>query len=153
MAVDPERLRAIPAFREASASALETLAAAGDEVVVAQGSLLFAEGDPADDVYFVLEGRITLSLRVGGREILVLSLGPGELTGWSGLLPHGRVATARASLPSRTLRLPGRVVLDACEADHELGYRIMRHLFGELARRLHDTRLQLLDVFGNPGER
>jgi hypothetical protein len=29
----------------------------------------------------------------------------------------------------------------------------MRHLFGELARRLHDTRLQLLDVFGNPGER
>jgi CRP-like cAMP-binding protein len=153
MSVSTELLEAIPALSAAGEEARARLAAEGEEVTIPAGGVLFAEGDPADDVYFLLEGRVTLGLRIGGRELLVLSLGPGELTGWSGVLPHGRVATARATSPTRALRLPGRVLLEVCEADHALGYRVMRHLFGELARRLHDTRLQLLDVFGRPGER
>jgi hypothetical protein len=36
--------------------------------------------------------------------------------------------------------------------EHDIGYALMKRLFFAMALRLHDTRLQLLDMFGKePG--
>ncbi|MBX3274354.1 MAG: cyclic nucleotide-binding domain-containing protein [Sandaracinaceae bacterium] len=113
------------------------------------GATIFEEGDPAGDLYVVLDGRITLSVRIPGEpERSILSLREGELLGWSALLGRKRVATARVVLPSQVLRLRRSELLELCEMDHDIGYVIMRQAFEEMADRLLATRLQLLDVFG-----
>ncbi len=113
------------------------------------GSTVFEEGDPPGDLYFLLEGRITLCMRVDGRpDTCFLSLRHGELLGWSALLKRRRVATARVVQPTTLLRFPASELLVLCEKDHDVGYCVMRQAFEEIADRLADTRLQLLDMFG-----
>jgi len=116
------------------------------------GTMLFQENDPPGDLYVLLSGRVTLCMRMEGRsEACFLSLRSGELLGWSALLRRRRVATARIVERSRLVRLPASELLELCEKDHHVGYALMSRAFEELADRLHDTRLQLLDMFGATG--
>ena len=113
------------------------------------GSTLFLEGDPPGDLFILLEGRVTLCMRVPGQpDTCFLSLRSGELVGWSSLLLRPRVATGRIVQPSTLLRLHTSELLELCETDHDVGYAIMRQAFEEMAERLQTTRLQLLDMFG-----
>lgn len=132
---------------------------------VASGVVLFREGEPADTFYLVIEGRVSLSLRVPGREdAIVGTLSSGELLGWSALLPASRAsqgteegtsqrtwtATARTLAPTALLVIPGKDLVETCKLNHEIGYYVMRSALSVVAGRLRDTRLQLLDMFGNP---
>lgn len=129
----------------------ETLAAMARIEAFPAGSAVFSEGDPPGDLYYLLEGRVTLCMRVPGRpDTCFLSLRHGELLGWSALLRRRRVATARVVAPSKLLRFEASALLDLCERDQAVGYVVMKQAFEELADRLGDTRLQLLDMFGRP---
>jgi CRP-like cAMP-binding protein len=131
---------------EASLAAVAALAVTEEQPA---GAILFRESDPSVDVWFVLKGRVSLSMRLGDpRDLTVLSLGPGELVGWSALLEGRRVATGRVTEAAALLRLPSRALLALCDADHHVGYAVMKQLSVVLAQRLHDTRLQLMDMFG-----
>lgn len=140
---------ALPLFRGLSRSDAEPLSTLARVVTVEAGDTLFAEGDPPGALYVVLEGRVTLCMRIPGRpDLCFLSLRGGELLGWSSLLARRRVATAHVAAPSRLLELPVSELLELCERDHHVGYRIMQRAFEEMADRLYATRLQLLDIFG-----
>jgi CRP/FNR family cyclic AMP-dependent transcriptional regulator len=116
------------------------------------GSTIFREGDPSSDLYVMIEGRVALSMRMPGRpDKSLLTLRGGELLGWTALLGRARVATAVAILDTVLLRLPHSDLLLLCEADHHVGYAIMRQAFEEMSDRLQATRLQLLDMFAKPG--
>ena len=39
---------------------------------------------------------------------------------------------------------------EKCEADHDLGYALMKRFLPVLVQRLQATRLQILDVYGPP---
>jgi CRP-like cAMP-binding protein len=148
----PEEVGRLPLFTGLASEELKELAEMSEVVTVSAGNTLFVEGDPPGDIYVMLEGRITLSLRVPGRpETSFLSLHAGELIGWSSLLARPRVATARVVQSSRVLRLRGSDVLELCETNHDVGYAIMRQVFEEMADRLSTTRMQLLDMFGKTG--
>jgi CRP-like cAMP-binding protein len=140
------RLPVFADLDDAERAAIATLARVEQ---VPAGTTLFRESEPADDIRFVVEGSISLGMRFGGRgEVVILSLGPGELVGWTALLGGSWTATARAVEPSTLVRLPGAALSALCERDHDIGYGLMKRLFTAMARRLHDTRLQLLDMFG-----
>ncbi len=110
---------------------------------------IFREGDPAGDLYVVRRGRVQLSQRFEGRgAVAVLTLSDGELLGWSALLRRPRVASARTLTPTTLWRFDTSALLELCEGDPRVGYRVMAMAFEELADRLYATRLQLLDVFG-----
>jgi CRP-like cAMP-binding protein len=143
----------LPAFADLDDAERAAIAALARAEHVPAGTTLFRESDPADDVRFVVEGRISLGMRFGGRgEVIILSLGPGDLVGWTALLGGDWTATARAVERSTLVRLPGAELLALCEREHDIGYELMKRLFAAMARRLHDTRLQLLDMFGKePG--
>ncbi|WP_428264974.1 Crp/Fnr family transcriptional regulator [Haliangium sp.] len=113
---------------------------------------LFREGDPADTVYIVIWGRVSLSIHVPGREdAIVGTISPGELLGWSALMTKRKwLATARTRKPTSLLAMPGEDLASVCEFDHEIGYYVMRSAFAAVAGRLQDTRLQLLDMFAKP---
>lgn len=144
-----EEVAELPLFVGLSAEEHARLASIAEVVGFPAGTTVFEEGDPHGDLYVMLEGRVTLCMRVAGQaETCFLSLRSGELLGWSSLLRRSRVATARVVQPSRLLRLPASDLLELCETDHHVGYAIMRQAFEEMADRLQSTRLQLLDMFG-----
>jgi CRP/FNR family cyclic AMP-dependent transcriptional regulator len=143
----------LSAFADLDDAERAAVAAIAHVEQVPAGTTLFRESDPADNLRFILEGRILLGMRFGGRgEVIVLSLGPGELLGWTALLGGTWTATARAVERSTLMSLPGAELSALCEREHDIGYALMKRLFAAMARRLHDTRLQLLAMFGKePG--
>jgi CRP/FNR family cyclic AMP-dependent transcriptional regulator len=148
MAVDPSTLDAMPFLRRLAADARAELAAIATLEEHAAGDVLFREGDAPGAVFLVLEGRVTLTMRVGQSEASVLSLGIDELVGWSSLLGRRRVATALISQPSRLLRVEASSLLELCERDARVGYAVMAQAFEDVSDRLVDTRMQMLDLYG-----
>lgn len=128
---------------------LERLSGLAVEVEYPPGSVIFREGESATDVFVLETGHVSLEMNVPGRRrVPILSLGPGDLLGWSaarGARPM--TATAVAIDEVHTFRFPATDLLALCEEDHEVGYLFYRQLSVALSRRLLATRLQWLDVF------
>ena len=144
-------LAALPIFEGLEASKLETLRELASVLEVPSETKLLEQGQPAEAFHVVLSGRLKLCLELAeGTEVCMLTLTAGEVLGWSGLLNQDCwLASATALKPSRVLSFHGPALRQACERDHELGYFVMRNLFSAISARLHDTRLQLLDMYGH----
>jgi cytochrome P450/CRP-like cAMP-binding protein len=111
-------------------------------VELAEGEVLFREGDPADRVCFVTEGSLRITKRVGGAApALVASLGPGDVVGEIGIL-HGvpRTATATAAGTTRLLAIDGdsflRIVVEEDVTARELGDVALRRHAGTVLATL-----------------
>jgi CRP-like cAMP-binding protein len=116
--------------------------------------VLFREGQVEDEVFVVFSGHVRLSMKVPGRgEVTLLTAGPGDLVGWSGLISDGvMTATATVLDSARLLALSGRCLQQLCESDPKLGYILMKRMAQVISRRLLSTRLQLLDLFADAAE-
>jgi CRP-like cAMP-binding protein len=130
--------------------ALEQLAAMAELRGFPAGTVLFGEGSRNPDLYVVAVGSVGLDMNVPARgPVRLLSVGPGEVLAWSALLGGGRMtAMATALEDTQVVCFDGNRLAALCEADHEIGYHLMRRLAAGLADRLVATRLQLLDLFG-----
>jgi CRP-like cAMP-binding protein len=117
------------------------------------GQQLFREGEPADELYLVRHGRVALEINAPGRGAMTfLTIGQGEVVGLSWLVPPYRWSyDARALEMTRAISLDARCLRGKCEADHDLGYEMMKRFTPVLLERLHATRLQVLDVYGKAG--
>src|SRR5581483_1513183 len=95
---------------------------------VAAGAYLFREGGNADRFFLIREGGIALEVDAPGRGALVIeTLHAGDVVGWSWLFaPYRWQFDGRAVEASRLVAFDGRCLRDKCEADHELGYQLMR---------------------------
>jgi len=115
--------------------------ALGSRITLASGSVLFCLGAEADSVFLIERGRITLTLpmQVGGREedILIDERLPGQIVGWSGLIPPHRF-TLKASSPLETevCALSRTALLDHFAAHPDVGYAVMRNLAAVIGKRL-----------------
>ena len=148
-----EELQRIPWFQELKPQHVRKLASITQLRTVKAGEVLFREGDKEDFVYIVLEGRIALDMFVPHRgKVRFYTADRWEIFGWSSVTPtvRQRTAGATAVLDSRVARIDAVEMREACEADHELGYQVMRRLANVVAGRLLVTRLQLLDMFAHP---
>jgi CRP/FNR family cyclic AMP-dependent transcriptional regulator len=116
------------------------------------GQYLFREGEPADQFYLIRHGRVALELTTPGRVSLTLqTLAEGEVVGVSWLIPPYRwTSDARAIELVRAIAMDATCLRQKCEADHHLGYEMMKRVVSILVQRLQATRLQVLDVYGTP---
>jgi hypothetical protein len=74
-----------------------------------------------------------------------------DIVGVSWLIPPYRWAyDARAIELTRAIALDGACLRQKCEADHDLGYELMKRFVPILVQRLQASRLQMLDVYGTP---
>lgn len=98
---DVENLDGIdPAF-------VQALEARGELLKVAAGEQIFAEGDPADRVYFLLAGCVDIEFTAGGSRERRTSLYPGATFGDLAALGGGtRSAGVRAFMDSSVFELP-----------------------------------------------
>lgn len=117
------------------------------------GDFIFHEGEAADQFYLVREGRVALQVTAPGRGAATfLTLGAGEVFGVNWLVPPYRwVYDAKALERCRLIAMDAKCLRGKCEADHSLGYDIMKRLMPVLIDRLHETRLQFLDLYGSHG--
>ena len=116
-----------------------------------EGTYLFHEGDPADQFYLLRTGTVALEI-VGAPQgpIIIETLGPGEVLGFSWLFPPYRMQfDGRAVDTVLAHAFDGACLRGKCDADPRLGYELMKRFSRDLLERLQATRLQILDVYGH----
>jgi CRP/FNR family transcriptional regulator, cyclic AMP receptor protein len=146
-----ELIGAAPLFAGLAEAHLGLIAGCGANGRFAAGAELFREGDPAERFFLIREGTVALSVEAPGRGALIIeTLHRGDVVGWSWLFePYRWQFDAHAQEPTRVVGFDGACLRAKCEADHELGYQLMRRFAASITERLQATRLQLLDVYGN----
>ncbi|MFO1057824.1 MAG: cyclic nucleotide-binding domain-containing protein [Dongiaceae bacterium] len=118
-----------------------------------EGQYLFREAAPADQFFLIRHGRVALELSGPGRGTVTFqTVGEGEILGVSWLIPPYRwTYDARAIELTRAIGIDAACLRGKCEADHDLGYEMMKRFMPVLIQRLQATRLQILDVYGRHG--
>lgn len=131
----------------------ELIAGCGKTTHFPAGERLFRAGDAADQFYLVRHGTVALELYAAGHQPLTIAtLQDGEIAGFSWLFePYQWMFDARAVAETSAIAFDAVCLRGKCEADHELGYQLMRRFAGIALSRLQATRLQLLDVYGRAG--
>ncbi|MGA7808606.1 cyclic nucleotide-binding domain-containing protein [Bradyrhizobium sp.] len=114
------------------------------------GDYLYREGEPADEFFLIRHGKVALEIVAPGRTPMVFStLGEGEIVGASWLVPPYRwTFDARAVELVRAIGIDAACLRSKCEADHHLGYEMMKRFLPVFVKRLQATQLQILDVYG-----
>ena len=113
---------------------------------------LFHEGDPANEFFLIRHGKVALEIHWPGRAPTVIAtLGEGEIVGASWLIPPYRwMFDARAVEVTRAIGIDAACLRGKLEDDHHLGYEMMKRFLPVFVKRLHATRLQIIDVYGKP---
>jgi CRP/FNR family transcriptional regulator, cyclic AMP receptor protein len=112
------------------------------------GELIFREGDPANRFFLILRGKVLLESVTRDHGVLpVQTVEAGEVLGWSWLFPpYYWHFDARAAEATETVFFYGTPLRDECEADHDLGYELVKRMADIMLKRLQATRRQLLDL-------
>lgn len=143
-------LREHPFLAGLSEKDLEFMVGCAKNVVYQQGDFAFREGDPANDLYLIREGRLILEVDAPGRgPVQIETLREGDVFGWSALFPPNRFdLDGRAHERTRAICFDGTCLSKKLEEDPRLGYLILKRLLSLLHHRLERVRLQALDVYG-----
>lgn len=86
-----EHLRNVPLFAGCSKKELQAVHRAGDEITMADGTVIIDQGQLGREAFVILDGAVT----VKRRDRKIATLGPGDIVGELALLDHGpRTASA-----------------------------------------------------------
>lgn len=142
MPADTSTLAASELFRGVEGEPLERLASLGRAVPAASGTTLFRLGDPAENLYVLLHGRVALTLpmqiRAVQQEVTVDDKGPGDVLGWSALVPpHRSTLAARTIIDSELFLFPAAALARALRDQPVAGLAVMTNLASVVGRRMH----------------
>jgi CRP/FNR family cyclic AMP-dependent transcriptional regulator len=130
--------------------AVAQVAGCARNVAYGPGDLLLAEGDQADTLFLVRRGRVAIEIHAPGRgSIVVETVGPGAVVGWSWLFPPFRWQfDARAVTPVGVVAVDAACLRAKADADDALGHQLVTRVAAVLLERLQATRIRLLDLYG-----
>lgn len=140
-------------FEGFGAAHLDALAELATERSLPTGTLLFREGELAKWCYILRDGRLALEVHSPTDHARVVgTLGPGQLVGWSWLIPPFRWQfDARAITDVDLVAFDAARLIEVADADPTLGYPLLRRMLEMSVARLQQARLQALDVYGGRG--
>ncbi len=143
-------LRDCAFFKELSDDELSLMTLLCHEEQHEAGSTVFSEGQPADALYVLAEGKVALEIKIqlamgrSGRRATTEIVSPGEVFGWSALVdPYMYTMTGVCLQPIKVVVIPAaelRQILSSCP----MGLAVMKQLVGTIAGRLKNTRYILL---------
>jgi len=118
------------------------------------GAVLTREGDETALFAIVVRGRVALRMRVPERgTATILTVEPGDVVGWSALVPpHRSTSTAVTSEPTTLLVFEPKRLREVLEQDLPLAATLYPRLLEAIGRRLSATRGQLLDLYAQQAE-
>jgi CRP/FNR family cyclic AMP-dependent transcriptional regulator len=118
-------------------------------------SVLMREGDERHSFGLVTSGRVALRLLVPERgAVTILTVEPGDVIGWSSLVPPYRAtSTAITVEPTTLVEFDVPVLRRALREDAALAATVYPRMLEAVARRLGATRHQLLDLYAHQADR
>lgn len=130
------------------------LAALGRVVDLPENSIVVQEGRPCQTLGILVSGRIALRLGLpGGGNRTILTVDPGDVFGWSAVLPPAiATSTGITIAASRAILFDGEALRAALATDCDMAAAVYQRLLFAVARRLTATRMQLLDLYRPAGE-
>ncbi len=150
-AVSVERLRDIGLFGALSDDVLGRLSQSLQQRRVGSGETVFSEGDPAHEMFVVLDGELeVLKKSRKGRFQRVAILGPPDAFGEMSIIDvQPRSATVRAVAPTRLLRVTAEDLDQLYRHDLKAYALIILNIARDLSRRLRVTDGILADFAAN----
>ncbi len=114
------------------------------------GTLIFREGDPAERLYLVTHGHVSVEIHAPGRgALMVEKVPPGRVVGLSWVAPPYRYEfDARAIDEVEAVTIAASPLREALAADPAVGFPFLEKLTGLILERLQATRIRLLDLYG-----
>jgi CRP/FNR family transcriptional regulator, cyclic AMP receptor protein len=136
-----------PFFKGLSGPHLQLLADSAMVTEFKPGQWIFRQGDPANRFYLILEGKVLIESEVKERGMIpIRTLGPGDELAWAWLFPpYYMHFNACAIEPTRAIFFYGTRLREQCEANHELGYQLMKRIAQVVIRNLNATQQRLLE--------
>lgn len=120
----------------------------------AAGDTILREGDDTALFAVVSRGRVALRMLVPERGLItILTVEPGDVVGWSALVPpHRSTSTAVAIEPTTLLAFEPRRLRALLETDLPLAATLYPRIMEAIGRRLGATRHQLLDLYAQQAD-
>lgn len=160
--VSTELLRRFPFFAGLNKDQMETLAKISDEVTTEPNHYFFHEDDELSHVYLILEGSAAMIFRLPKRnvrhtiseqfsrelqseDVIVATLGLGDVFGWSGLVPPFKAtAGAKALTDCKVIAIQSKELLKIFEEDYRFGFLMTQKAAQVIRDRLRDLRIETL---------
>jgi CRP/FNR family cyclic AMP-dependent transcriptional regulator len=149
MAVTPEILKGMDIFEFLKLGELRDIAKLAKVEEFKQGEFIFKEGNRAEKIYMVLEGRVSIDILIyPGKMVSVYTMTKGRFFGYPSLLRVRRFTTAARCLDRVKVV---SIVADELEnkifkKDCRRGYLVIKRAAELIAEKLSDTRMQLLSL-------
>jgi len=133
------------------ATLLEKIVAGKQKLAFQKGEKIFSQGDPADSIYFIQNGRIKVTVvSAAGKEAVLAMPGPHDFFGEGALVKQSlRVSSAATLEPSTVFRIEKRVMIRSLHEQSELSEKFMASL---LTRNI-DLEEDLCDQLFNHSEK
>jgi CRP-like cAMP-binding protein len=147
---ETEALKRIPLFSKLDPAKLKLLAFMSQRLSFDPGQALFAQGDPGDAAYIVLEGEAAVAIDTPGGPLEIARLSKNQIVGEIAILcdvPRTAHVRAAVQAPLVCLKIEKDDFLALVNEFPSMGVEIMR----ELARRLDKTNQQLRVALTNKG--
>lgn len=147
-----EFLRRSELFYGLTPEQIDQVVALGREISYNAEDVIIREGDPSDDVYIIVDGRVEVDVAQGmipdvpGPPQLssLVRLGQGQVFGEMALVDQGaRSATVRCVEDGTTLYvIPRQDFWSLCNSDYYIGFIVMRNVAADLSFKLRHRNLQ-----------
>ena len=143
-------LAAQPFFHGLKQRHIQELAACASRLNFTDGQFLCRAAEEAGRFYLILQGRVSVEIFSARRGPLTLqTLAEGDVLGWLWFetKPYHWHLDARAVGLTRALSLEVNCLREKCEANHDLGFELMKRYAQSLAVAFRVSSLQLMDMF------
>lgn len=165
--ISPETIRRYRVFAGLTHEQVVILADLAEEFEAEAGSYFFREASLLEKAYLCTEGEIGIvielptesaSQTVAGqltgsiptRDVVVSTVGPGDVFGWSGLVdPYTATATAKALKTSCVIAFDCARLRQAFETDCGFGYVMVQKAVQVYRNRLRDLRIESLALLAS----
>ncbi len=137
------RFAIIEDFSEDQVEALRPII---EDVRYETNRVIFNQGDRADYLYFVLEGKVSIRFNPDDGPVLTVSeLDQGDVFGWSSALGSKSYTSSAVCTESGLfIRLKGEELKNLCQEHPETGILLLNRLAGVIAQRLRGTHEQVV---------
>lgn len=134
-----------PHFTESS---LDIILARMEPQALQEDELLFKQGDPGDDMFFIERGEVTVRLKLDDRVVRLRTFGPGSVVGEMALYSHlPRSAECVADSPCRVQRFRYKTLLDLEKTEPQAAMEFHRYIIKLLSQRIIVANDQIRVLF------
>jgi len=133
-------------FKDIGQEAMKKISKVMVEESYEKGSVLYKAGDPAINLYLIVDGSVTLSVGTAGK-VSYTAHRPGEVFGWSSMVDRpGYVYTAECYTKCTLVRIEKEKLDRLMEEDPKTGLIFFKRLAGAVVQRLVDNYSHFLSA-------